>query len=343
MRRWLTLAALLPLGCSNARPVVDGYRHSSYVHGDGILDPQSPEFHGTLIKNAGWNFDSCKMCHGDDFMGGAAKVSCYTCHSDGGPTGCTTCHGQPPKSGAHLTHVVEQKLDCTTCHVKPMIYTDAGHLDGKVEVTLDKGSWDGQRCSGTYCHGDTFTDTSAKNQRPLWNGSDQATCGSCHGLPPSNHARSNCAECHPSGKHLDGKIDLGDGSGSCSACHTIDPAKLSGAHLGHMSAPLGLRGPLDCKDCHQVPVQVTDPGHIDKAGGPQFTCNRECHGDAMPAWNDPPSAAYCGTCHAIPPQDATHPSSLRLTQCVTCHPTTIDATGSFVKGGTHMNGVVDAN
>ena len=366
--RWLTLAALFLLACSNARPVEDGrprclnwrddvqalfakdcaschsgpspaagldatsyqsvlqardklgtaltnmthtqvagdraeveqwvgtcdasYFHS-YVHPGGILDPTSTDFHGEMVKNAGWSFDTCKKCHGDDFMGGAAKVSCYTCHSDGGPTGCTTCHGQPPKTGAHLKHVVDKKLDCTTCHVKPLLYTDAGHLDGKVEVTLEKGTWDGGRCSGTYCHGENFvdlsgkafTDTSAKNTKPEWKGTNQAACGNCHGLPPSNHARANCIECHPkvidgagnlSAKHLDGKLSLGDESGTCSACHTVDPQKLSGAHAAHLTANF-YRGPLDCKDCHQVPVNVYDPGHIDKAGGPPNHLRRAGH------------------------------------------------------------------
>lgn len=332
-------AALLLLGCSNVRPV-DGYRHRSYIHPDGILNPASPDFHGTQIKNAGWDFDGCKKCHGDDFKGGAAGVSCYTCHNQG-PTGCTTCHGQPPKTGAHEAHTA-QKLDCTTCHIKPLVYTDAGHLDGKVTVTLEKGSYQDGRCSGVYCHGDTLGDANAKNTKPLWTGGkNEAICGSCHGLAPSTHTRSNCIDCHPKqfdgtgSRHIDGKISLGDESGNCNACHTIDPAKLGGAHLGHLTAPLELRGPLACTDCHAF--SVADASHPDTAKAQGCT---KCHLAGQPAWTDGPSAAYCGTCHPLTPPS--HASNLTLTDCASCHPTTMDPTGAFVPGGTHINGVVDA-
>ncbi len=238
---------------------------------------------------------------------------------------------------------------------------------------LAQGAYDvsAGHCSGVYCHGGTFTDSKAANTMPLWTGGPaQAACGTCHGLPPSSHARSNCVECHsrvidgsgniidPS-RHVDGKISLGDESGTCSACHTIDPAKLSGAHFGHMTASLELRGPLSCGDCHRVPTAVDDPGHIDKAGPPQIAFGRLasangaqpawngigcsgswCHGSALPTWTDGPSAASCGTCHGIPP--ASHAPGLLLTDCVKCHPTTIDATGAFVANGTHLDGVVNA-
>jgi predicted CxxxxCH...CXXCH cytochrome family protein len=227
--------------------------------------------------------------------------------------------------------------------VKPLVYSDQGHLDGKVTVTLETGSYgeDG-RCSGVYCHGGTFTDTSAKNTRPLWNGgASEAVCGSCHGLAPSSHARSNCADCHPKtlpdARHVDGRISLGDESGTCGACHTIDPAKLSGAHLGHLTAPLKLRAPLGCVDCHKNPAVATDPRHPDTA---RAECTTHCHGANVPAWTDPPSAAYCGTCHPFTP--ASHDANLKLSDCSACHPSTMDATGAFLMGGAHINGVVDA-
>ena len=255
-----------------------------------------------------------------------------------------------------------------------MAYDDPGHLDGKIVVTLPSpAAYTNGTCSGVYCHGGSYTDTNATNKTPLWTGGPgQASCGSCHGLPPSSHARSSCVECHPkvidasgniidASRHVDGKISLGDESGTCSACHALDPAKLSGAHLGHMTATLELRGPLSCADCHRVPTQVTDPGHIDKAGPAQIifgslasangaqpmwsgsSCNNTwCHGSAQPSWSDGPSAAYCGTCHAIPPATPAHSPNLVLTDCVKCHPTTMDASGAFVRGGTHLDGVVNA-
>ena len=54
------------------------------------------------------------------------------------------------------------------------------------------------------------------------------------------------------------------------------------------------------------------------------------------------SAAYCGTCHGVPPSDSSHAANLKLSDCATCHPTTIDPSGAFVSGGTHLDGVIDA-
>jgi predicted CxxxxCH...CXXCH cytochrome family protein len=356
------------------------YFHS-YIHPGGILDPASADFHGTVIKDSGWNFAPCQKCHGDDWKGGNAGVSCYTCHAEG-PTGCSVCHGQPPATGAHLAHTRNVALDCTSCHEKPLVYSDAGHLTPASLVVLPKrGSFSDGRCSGVYCHGGDFTDLSgapfsdraAHDNTPLWTGGpSEAACGNCHGIPPSNHARYQCSECHPKvmnadgaildpSRHDDGKLSLGDESGSCAACHPTDPAKLSGAHLSHMTAPLGLRAPLDCGDCHTVPKAIDDPGHIDRAGGPQIhfgvlatangsaptfdgarCANTWCHGAATPAWSDGPSAAWCGACHAVPPADASHNAGMSLNGCVACHASSIDAHGTFVPGGTHLDGVVDA-
>ena len=54
--------------------------------------------HGKLALAVG--LTKCTTCHGTDFAGGAAKVSCLDCHKQG-PTACDTCHGQPPQTGAH--------------------------------------------------------------------------------------------------------------------------------------------------------------------------------------------------------------------------------------------------
>jgi predicted CxxxxCH...CXXCH cytochrome family protein len=361
--RRLLPAALLLAACGQARPVSDGrplcldsLGQPSLVHPCGWADPNSSDFHGAALKASAWNLAACQQCHGQDFKGGTSGQSCYRCH-DNGPTSCTTCHAQPPATGAHAVHVTDHKIDCSTCHPTPLVYNQAPHLDGIVEVSPSPGAYVQGRCSGTYCHGGTFSDSHAQNTTPSWTGgASQAACGTCHGLPPSSHSRSDCATCHPlaidaagnlSAKHLDGAISLGDESGGCSACHTVDPAKLGGAHLGHLTAPLGLRGPLQCSDCHVVPTVPNDAMHPP----PQLVsvpfdgtrcASSTCHLAATPAWTDGPNAAACGTCHAVPPSDAPHTSGMVLSDCAQCHPKTMNASGAFVSGGAHMNGVVDA-
>ncbi len=294
---------------------------TNLVHARGILNPSSPDFHGVLVQQSGWNFGLCAQCHGQDFTGGAAGVSCFQCHARG-PTDCSTCHPamfptpSPSADGAHAIHLLggtlAKKLDCTECHVKPKQYTDVGHLfaaDGSVipppaRITfgaLASTSTAARRgppafdpatgtCSNVYCHGDAFTDTAAKLNEPTWApGGTGLTCDACHGFPPSNHGNNQCFLCHgqvidASGSfvnpalHLDGVIELGDGSGTCSACHgdatspapprdlegdTLTTAIGVGAHRSHLEGRHALTAPLPCAACHQVPSQVTDSGHLD--------------------------------------------------------------------------------
>src|SRR5262249_39242545 len=158
-----TMPLFWAIGCGQARPIAETPRCPREaacikIHAAGISDPGSPDFHGTLIESLGWNFGVCRQCHGDDLAGGTSGKSCLTCHAagQGGPTGCTTCHGQPPLSGAHALH---GRFDCSECHVKPAVYTDVGHLfrsDGSVineaQVTFGalarvgaaSPSWDGK-------------------------------------------------------------------------------------------------------------------------------------------------------------------------------------------------------
>jgi predicted CxxxxCH...CXXCH cytochrome family protein len=386
------LVMLLLAGCSTARPVEDGRRCASEadcatVHPPGIADPQSPDFHANLVVSIGYKLDTCAHCHGDDFSGGLSGKSCLGCHADG-PTSCTTCHGQPPATGAHPTHA---RYDCSQCHVKPMVYTDVGHLfasDGSVIPTAQitfgalpttdgaQPIWDGATCASVYCHGATLNDPAATHTTPRWTGGPpEASCGSCHGAPPTSHAGRNttCSLCHPTGapKHVDGKVDIGDGSGTCQACHPSP----GGVHASHTQATHRIAAPLGCGECHLVPTSVDSPGHIDHpdpivfppgtsalartdSANPTFTpagatCSDVyCHGggqllaaDSSPSirrtlpWAPGGDGAVCGACHGIPPADGAHAPGLQLTDCHRCH-RTVDASGAL-QPGTHVNGVVD--
>ena len=363
----LVAAGALLAGCGSARPF-DGRRCTSaesclQIHPDGIADPESADFHGHLFTDGGDKLGDCTACHGKDLTGGTSGKSCMRCHDDS-TSSCTVCHGQPPATGAHQRHV--PKYDCTACHVKPTGWTQVGHIFAADGTRLPHApttvSFDGTRCSGTYCHGDAT---------PAWNGgAAEATCGSCHRIPPSTHALDRCGDCHgrvannqkmiiDDALHADGKISLGDDKGTCQSCHPSP----GGAHASHTQALHSLRGPLGCTECHLVPSSVTSPGHIDHptpqvfpaGSGPLaftggavpvwdgMTCSGTyCHGNATPTWVPGNGAASCGACHAIPPSTAAHAGITSLAQCAACHPTTMNASGAIIEGGTHLDGTVDA-
>jgi predicted CxxxxCH...CXXCH cytochrome family protein len=372
MMAWRTvIVATLLAGCADPR-AVDGTRRCATaadceaIHPPGIADPASADFHGALVPALGWNLASCATCHGADFAGGKSGKTCLKCH-DGGPTACTTCHALPPATGAHAAH----GYACSECHVMPATWDAPGHLfDGhggviaRAQVTLGPiaasggatPTWDGERCSNTYCHG---------SAAPAWNGGpSEAPCGSCHAVPPADadHVNPRCSECHGrvvddakhivgAALHANGIVNVGDDSGTCLTCHPSPGA----AHAAHTTAAHRIAAPIGCATCHRVPASLHDPGHIDHPraivfpDGPALwdattgqCSNVECHGATTPSWTGPP--VVCGSCHGVPPGDAPHTPAMRLQDCASCHARSIDASGQLLvpPGGKHLDGVVDA-
>ena len=161
------------------------------IHETGILDKDSPNFHGTLVRENEWDLQICQGCHSADYSGGVAGSSCLTCHSQPeGPEACNTCHGDfdnpdiiaPPRDingnistdstgvGAHFHHLYDNELgseiECSTCHVVPEDYFDDGHVDTDLPAEVVLGNlavhniagdasydYSTATCSNTYCHG----------------------------------------------------------------------------------------------------------------------------------------------------------------------------------------------
>jgi hypothetical protein len=183
------------IGCTNF-----GCHPTINVHIDGILDPSSNNFHGSIIKGIMWDMRNCRSCHANDYSGGIASPSCLQCHSyQDGPEACNTCHGNfnnidriaPPRDlnkdtlttspgvGAHVIHLYDNDLGaeipCVTCHIVPQNVYDQGHVDtdppaeiifGEVAIVNNgiNSTYDyGQvNCSSTYCHGNfVYTKESA--------------------------------------------------------------------------------------------------------------------------------------------------------------------------------------
>lgn len=355
---------------------------SEGVHGAGILDKTSTEFHGVVLRDHDWDFELCQGCHGQDFGGGTSGKTCLTCHAEG-PTACTTCHNQT--SGSHVAHLGRAGVACAECHVVPARWDDEGHIlvdghrdDAPAEVVFGAlanrdvtpprrtgpAAYDPAtgRCANVYCHGGTLRPDAMP---PLWGST--APCGSCHGVPPADHASSRCDSCHRGGTHIDAVIDVGR---TCSSCHgdASSPAPphglggeelattmAVGAHRAHLDSHT-LRGPVACTTCHRVPTAVGDAGHLDSAEPAEVvtalgwdrataTCTSSCHLSARPVWTDAGgAAAACGTCHGLPPASAPHTGAMTLASCTICHPS-VDADGAIVfptpDTSEHMDGHLD--
>jgi predicted CxxxxCH...CXXCH cytochrome family protein len=196
-------------------------------------------------------------------------------------------------------------------------------------------TWNGATCAATSCHGGTLGGGS--NTAPTWTaGSTQTTCGSCHGLPPPNHAASStsCGGCHTGytatsvnlALHMNGAVDA----------TSQHPAGWSAKDQHGYSA--NRSGFATCKSCHGT--------NLDGVGGSGPSCTA-CHTTAgFASW-----ATTCTFCHgdrtsglASPPVDTqggsattnvsvgVHANHMGTTlmatpACTACHP---DRTGSNV-------------
>ncbi len=321
---------------------------------------------------------TCLTCHQQ------GPTACDTCHDTPPATGahakhavaCTTCHVVPERWDAEGHVRLAGAADPPPAEVA---------LSGLAAVTLDPAdragppAWDhaSGTCANVYCHGDVLGDGAAAITRPSWSGGPaQAACGTCHGQPPASHAQDLCVTCHPAdAPHVDGTITVGLSLG-CAGCHgdATSPApprgllgeRLTGelavgAHRSHLDGRHRLRGPLECSSCHVVPSQIDDAGHIDTPVPAEVTmvdgawdraaatCSGTwCHGDATPVWTRVGlSEIACGTCHGIPPATPLHDPALTISDCVSCHPSTVDGFGNILLGGPpgreseHMDGNVD--
>jgi predicted CxxxxCH...CXXCH cytochrome family protein len=235
----------------------------SGVHEGGILNPRDPQFHANLVRDRNWNFATCQKCHGTDFTGGTVGVSCQQCHSlqvaaDGAAT-CSSCHGSadspaPPRDlagsfnpaargvGAHRAHLfgrtfISAPIACSVCHQVPADISSPGHIEHRpAEVTFSglaladgaTPTWNGASCSTSYCHGGgtkLANDTAFQLRTPVWTqGTSQAFCGSCNGIPPSTLAHAgvtfpDCARCHANTVGPSGTILISGPSGARTSAH----------------------------------------------------------------------------------------------------------------------------
>ncbi len=295
-----------------------------------------------------------------------------------------------PGVGAHQAHLAASSthasVACSECHQVPQENDDRGHYDsappaeivfgelssaGDVSPDYDVSS---RRCSNTHCHG---------RVSPRWTEprtSDQA-CGSCHGLPPAwPHPQfDDCSRCHgevidargefeASELHVDGRVQVDEPG--CDGCHGSEtnpapPVSLSGktdvtdasvgAHQAHLQG--GAHGrPLRCDECHRVPEEITEPGHLDGDGvqvvfdgiaagtvyDPRSKACRDgwCHGgegSESPRWTEPADLG-CASCHASPPP-APHPA---VDNCGLCHGAVVAGVDQILARELHVDGEVQS-
>jgi predicted CxxxxCH...CXXCH cytochrome family protein len=203
-------------------------------------------------------------------------------------------------------------------------------------------------------------------------------CKKCHGLDYAGGISQNsCNRCHRSTPE------------ACTVCHgtrsvnAAPPRDLSGntststvtvgAHQAHLTGN-NISAGIQCSECHIVPKNYDDPGHIDNlntakvlfAGpfantatigrnsalmtvnfinnGQDIECaNTYCHGNFTngnnytPKWTKGSNESACGSCHSLAPK-LPHP---QVTACFACHNGVVDVNMNIINKSKHINGKLE--
>lgn len=194
----------------------DCHVRANHPVGQPWLDKISSEFHGI---DALADLDQCTRCHGDDFLGGIADVSCSQCHfgpaGDRVPEGELWTHGTTPHS--ELAAYVDV---CNQCH----------------DVNRGFGN-DPTACHD--CHGSGILHELGSawllpGNHAQESIADRATCLACHDLDTGGSGTDPaCQSCHD-------KSNPPLSIGLCSSCHSSSPS--TGDHGEHTE--------VSCTTCH---------------------------------------------------------------------------------------------
>ena len=330
-------------------------------HPAGWSDPDS---HGKAAKalSAGSNgFAHCQVCHGTDFAGGTAKITCLNTAGCHGAT-ISSPHSPSPwrdigSTGArtHTSTDTSNAPVCAICH------TAGANSDRKPQPGAPVGT---TGCfNNTLCHGTA----GAAHPVPYNNHSvpaqtDMTSCLGCHQIAQNTTSPPGCMNCHLTSPQTN--------PNNCVSCHQKPPGGTvypnnAVSHAAHnsLNVPQNSTQTAQCDQCHQgLGLGTVDhlnrsrsrsssllPGAVvfgilaktdgslpvyDPATG---SCAATyCHGNTLgggtnktPVWGT--TLSGCGTCHGFPPPS--HDST--STNCSGCHP---DVNATPTK---HINGTTE--
>ena len=263
---------------------------------------------GTTVSDPGTGGKTCSniYCHSNAKIGTAAVTYTPVVWDSVTPTTCESCHvtgstGPNYTSGgigvassnSHTYHAggTNYNATCDVCHTqtvqagsKSLLRTDVNpskHVNGTPNVDFaSAGSYNGDKsCSATTCHGTTS---------PQWG---------------ANSANNICTKCH--GKGTSTGYTLSDaapgagGTGKDTGGNTANTDPQVGAHRAHLEHLHTINTGVQCAECHKVPSNVTDTGHMSGLPGTvEFTYSTYATYSNAPAAYSP-STRTCSTtyCH----------------------------------------------
>jgi len=339
--RWCNECHAVPADTGDAGHIDSGYPGDvSFANGtESAYNSTTPSFtpDPSGDPDSGTGGTCSVYCHGANMPNGSNNgTKTNPAWGERFAGGCDTCHGAPPNSTSHGSVSQNDWAACMTCHPDTVTSTSptvdpAKHINGSVEAA--------GACSS--CHGD-----GASQDYPP---------AAVYGTDP-NAANGVGAHVH----HIENTAGLmtkegtgGTVSAWCAECHTV-PSDLT--HIDNVyPADVTFAGGTE-SGYNGTTAAFTAEGDGDPDQGTGGTCSVYCHGanlpngstdgsNTTPSWGDsaPTANNGCGFCHGVPPSTTSHNglTSGDLTQCVSCHPDTVNASGAIATPANHINGGVE--
>jgi len=283
-----------------------------HASGPGVAPHAVPyNNHIAVAGGPSGNTTNCLVCH-QVAATTTGRPGCQNCHLTSPvatPTGCTSCHANPPGgvtypniASMHAQHVNASKvtvmtLTCADCHTglglgtpdhlerarartasvqaNPVVFSDAVKLAGGGTASAFTSGANGQ-CTNVYCHGAKMSggDTTGTNRTPTWN------------IPflPATISAAACGACHgfpplPGSGHptLTTAVPATFGNGSvaigtsCSCHSNISTAGTTYANI-FVNKAQHIDGALQVSGVHAVPYDDHNAAVLAASG------NTECLG-----------------------------------------------------------------
>jgi hypothetical protein len=277
---------------------------------------RDPALHGGSAKSQPGDesgFTSCQLCHGADFSGGVAGVSCFTASRGTGP--CHVTNGVPVgaphapipwRTYPDPTHTDtvddangSNAAVCAQCH------TAGAHLRTPILTTYNTGKpgcFNSTLCHGQERHPAGWADPNNHGKTAM---SNLTYCQQCHSDNPFGGPGSNPRFNVP-------LVDTALGNTGCEVCHALlaaHPRVLQiPASFGTITTlnPIGTPWYLHCKAspsgfdacnrCHGA--------NLDGVGGVTgATACTFCHRNGLPT-----TLKNCTSCHVSPPNGSIYPN-----------------------------------
>ncbi len=311
----------------------------------------SPVNKSTMVKDLTNALGPSPPNYGAHARHNLAKISCGACHSN-------TNHGLETTAwqGDAILEIGFNASKDTFFGFNPIVPVTGGifygtnNLNGPYVWSAGAGTTistiaDYNNSCSTYCHGGGSWATGGNvgsNTTPIWVGTNQATCGTCHNAngeqPPvsgshAKHAGSSgaglgiaCNKCHATYSNYTGSAHI---NGKVEWSMTAYPGALyNGSNAGSTNQPAptssGNYATCDQLYCHS------------NVQGPTGTGDPTAFANPAPVWG---GTAPCGSCHAEPNTSGSHSSHEDVAVAFDCH--VCHNNGGTTSPLNHANGIIN--